>query len=375
MDSRIEAARAEMIRRGADAYLLLTRANKFYFTGFDHYTADAGNVSFLFITRNNAYFAVEKMEKTAALEYAQGCTVIAAESGDDIGKVIARIADAEIAEAEAGADADRHFTNIAYEKEALRYQDYIDIREALCDVLLVPEDIAGRMREVKGADEIADIERAMRMADEALAAVIPRIRTGMTEKEVAWALESTARADIGADDLSFPVIVASGLNSAKPHHMPSDKKLGHGDFVTIDFGVRYKGYMSDTTRTFVMGAASEKQREVYGVVLEALLTATKKAAVGMTGKELDDICRSVITERGYGEYFTHSTGHSVGLDIHEPPWIAKRGDTGLEANTVFTIEPGIYIEGFGGVRIEDSVVLTKDGARVLTGIPRELTVL
>jgi Xaa-Pro aminopeptidase len=374
MAARIEAARAEMIRRGSDAYLLLTRANKFYFTGFDHYTADAGNISFLFITRNNAYFAVEKMEKTAALEYAQGCTVIAAESGDDIGKVIARIAETEI-ETEPGADGGGHFTKIAYEKEALRYQDYIDIREALGDVLLAPEDIAERMREVKGADEIADIERAMQMADEALAAVIPRIRTGMTEREVAWMLESAARAGAGADDLSFPVIVASGLNSAKPHHMPSDKRLEYGDFVTIDFGVRYRGYMSDTTRTFVMGEASEKQRDVYGVVLEALLTATEKAAVGMTGKDLDSVCRSIIESRGYGDYFTHSTGHSVGLDIHEPPWIAKCGDTPLEPNTVFTIEPGIYIEGFGGVRIEDSVVLTKNGARLLTRTSRELTVL
>jgi Xaa-Pro aminopeptidase len=359
-----------MVSRDLDAYLLLTRANKFYFSGFDHYTADADSISFLLITRSGAYFAVEKMERTAAETYTQGCEVIAAERGDDIGKVLARIAEAE--QGSGTADAIR---SIAYEKEALRYQDFLDIEENLEEVQLTPVAIAEHMREVKSPEEVAIIERAMRMADEALMLVIPQIKIGMTEKEVAWMLESAARADAHADELSFPVIVASGLYSAQPHHMPSDKKLEQGDFVTIDFGVMYQGYCSDTTRTYVMGKASKKQKEVYGVVLDAVHAATEKAAVGMTGKELDSVCRDLIGERGYGEYFTHSTGHSVGIDIHESPRISMSEEAVLEPNTVFTIEPGIYIEGFGGVRIEDSVVLTDQGVRTLTNTPRTLTIL
>ncbi|MDR0851313.1 MAG: aminopeptidase P family protein, partial [Clostridiales Family XIII bacterium] len=201
------------------------------------------------------------------------------------------------------------------------------------------------------------------------------ITCGISEKEIAWEAEAAARKLYGADDLSFPVIVASGTNSSKPHHVPTDKKLEKGDFLTIDFGVRYKGYCSDITRTYFIGTPTEKQIEIYETVLNAAETAKTRARIGMSGKELDSIAREIIAAKGYGDNFPHSLGHGVGVEIHEAPRISQTGDQILEENMVFTIEPGIYVPGFGGVRIEDSVVLGPDGIRTLTNVPRELTVL
>ena len=177
--------------------------------------------------------------------------------------------------------------------------------------------------------------------------------------------------DAGAEGTSFDTIAASGIHSSMPHAVPTDKVLEEGDFLTMDFGCLVNGYCSDMTRTIVYGRADEKQKEIYDVVLQAQMAALQAIKPGMTGKEVDAIARDVIKEAGYGDCFGHSLGHSVGLEIHETPCFSPREESVIEPGMVITVEPGIYVEGFGGVRIEDVVVITEDGCENITHSPKE----
>ncbi|MGE5676043.1 MAG: M24 family metallopeptidase, partial [Mycobacterium leprae] len=180
----------------------------------------------------------------------------------------------------------------------------------------------------------------------------------------------------GAEGLAFETIAASGVRSSLPHCHASAKLVEHGDFITFDFGALYEGYCADITRTVVVGAASEKQQEIYAIVLEAQLRGVAACKAGMTGAELDDVCRSYIREKGYGENFGHGTGHGVGRFIHEGPKVNVRGEKDvLKPGMVVTIEPGIYLPGWGGVRIEDTVLVTEGGCERLTRSPKDLIIL
>lgn len=230
----------------------------------------------------------------------------------------------------------------------------------------------GHLRMVKDDRELKSLWKAFKIADSAFEILLKELTPGMTEKELAARLEYYMRSQ-GSEGTSFDTIVASGYRSALPHGAPTDKAIEIGDFVTFDFGAVYNGYHSDTTRTIVMGMANSWHREIYTVVEEAHYRGIKNAKPGITGKELDQMIRSYIESRGYGKFFIHGLGHGVGLEIHELPNINSRGDILLEAGMVFSVEPGIYIPGKGGVRIEDTVVLTPEGARSLTGLKKNLT--
>jgi len=361
INQRLTAARREMERQHLDAYLLISRANKFYLSGFDHYSADDQSTSFLYITGSDSYFGVDKMEKTAAKEAACCCEIVLAENpGEDIGTLIKHI-----------AGSARIPGMIGYEEYALKYRDFLRLKEQLPSSELVVSEISEQLRMKKSPDEISRVESAMELAGRALDDVLPGIREGRTEKEIAWELEKRAR-ELGADDLSFPVIVASGENTAKPHHFASDRKIQSGDFVLIDFGVMLGGYCSDMTRTYIIGEASDRQKQIYAAVLEAFSQAVRRARPGMTTTELDSVARGVLKSYGLDEAFTHSLGHGVGLEVHEPPWLSQREEMPLEDGMLFSIEPGAYIEGFGGVRIEDTFVLEKAGARTLAHSAHEL---
>ena len=226
-------------------------------------------------------------------------------------------------------------------------------------------------RQIKTAQEIRFIEEAEAIGDRAFSKLLTVLKAGMTEKQVAAWLEFFMKEE-GAEGFSFDTIAASGLNSAMPHAVPTDKKLEEGDFLTMDFGCLYRGYCSDMTRTVVIGQASDKQREIYETVLRAQETALQGIRPGMTGKEIDALARDVIVDAGYGEYFGHALGHSVGLEIHERPNFSAKEKTVIQPGMVITVEPGIYVEGIGGVRIEDVVIITEDGCENITHSPKEL---
>lgn len=228
---------------------------------------------------------------------------------------------------------------------------------------------------IKDETELGLMRRAAEIADQAFAEVLPLVKPGVAERDLAAELEYRMKR-LGAEGPAFETIVASGFRSSLPHGRASEKRIEHGDFVTFDFGAIYRGYCSDMTRTVVVGEPTEKQREIYGIVLEAQRRGVAACRAGITGKELDAVCRSYIAEKGYGEAFGHGTGHGVGRFIHEGPKVSLRGENDrLEAGMVVTIEPGIYLPGWGGVRIEDMVLVTETGCEPFTKTPKDLLIL
>lgn len=228
------------------------------------------------------------------------------------------------------------------------------------------------LRESKDADEVARIREAVRIAEAALAATLPHVRPGMTELEVAGRLEFELRA-AGSEGFPFETIIAAGPRSALPHARASRASIRRGDLLLVDFGAIHAGYCSDITRTFVVGAPpTARQLEIHTAVREANGSASALVRAGMRGRDADALARDYIDRLGFGDAFGHSLGHGIGLEIHEAPRLAKTAEAPLPAGAVVTIEPGIYLEGWGGVRIEDDVVLGSEGPEVLTGFTREL---
>lgn len=232
-------------------------------------------------------------------------------------------------------------------------------------------ETVNELRVIKTTEELEKLRMAESIGDKAFLEVLNIIRPGMTELEVAAELEYSMKKN-GAEGLSFDSIVASGKNSSLPHAVPTNKIIEEGDFLTMDFGCTYDGYCSDMTRTIVVGTANDKQREIYDTVLKAQLEAMKVIRSGVIGKDVHNVAAKVIADAGYGEYFGHGLGHSVGLYIHENPRFNSVETRKIMAGTIETVEPGIYIPDFGGVRIEDMIVVTKDGFINFTHSPKEL---
>ncbi len=272
---------------------------------------------------------------------------------------------------------------IGYEDGDMSVRTYHSLEEqlakhAVASLKLKPLGRAlDQLRQQKTEEEIQWIEKAEWIGDQAFEKILATIREHrdadkpLTEKQVAAYLEFYMK-ELGAEGTSFDTIAASGIHSSMPHAIPTDKVLEDGDFLTMDFGCTVNGYCSDMTRTIVVGTANEKQKEIYEVVRQAQQAALDAIRPGMKGREVDEIARNVICEAGYGDCFGHSLGHSVGLMIHETPCFAPRDEAEIKPGMVITVEPGIYVEGFGGVRIEDVVVITEDGCRNLTHSEKSL---
>lgn len=233
------------------------------------------------------------------------------------------------------------------------------------------ENLVERFLAVKDAGELSRIKRAVEIADITFEEILPALRPGVRENEVAAEIEYRLKKN-GADEPAFSTIVASGQRSAMPHGRASDKKIGLGEFVTLDFGAFYSGYCSDITRTVVVGRASPRQKKVYDVVLRAQRRGIESIRPGRKGRDVDAAARAVIQKAGFGKYFGHGTGHGIGLLVHDFPGMGQTSEDILKAGMVVTVEPGVYIPGWGGVRIEDDVYVGPKSGTVLNKAPKEL---
>ena len=265
-------------------------------------------------------------------------------------------------------------TKLGYEENYLTVSEFMDYEKNL-KAQLVPmhKEISG-FRAVKEEYELERIRKAQRITDAAFTEVLTRIEAGMTEKELAAELIYCLLKN-GGEGLSFEPIVVSGPNTSLPHGVPGDRRLREGDFITMDFGAVYQGYCSDMTRTVALGYASDEMRRVYDTVLKAQLAGIAATKAGVTGKEIDAAARDVIAEAGYGAYFGHGYGHCIGMECHEMPACSPGGQRSMEVNMVSSAEPGIYLPGKFGVRIEDLVVIRADGCENLTQSPKNLIII
>ena len=336
------------------ALLVSGGPNRFYLTGFN------SSAGYVLITKNYAYFLIDFRYYEKACKTVKDCKVILSKNPFD---EIKRLCE------------ENGVGNIYTETESLSLADFKRFTARLKPLTVSESDsfdnLLKNMRAVKSESELEYIKQAQRLTDKTFSYILSRINTERTEREIMLDMEFYMR-KLGSDGVSFDFIVVSGKNSSLPHGVPTDKRIERGDFVTMDFGCKYKGYCSDMTRTVVLGKANDKQKEIYNVVLEAQLAGLAAVKAGKTGKEVDKVARDIITKAGYGEYFGHSLGHSVGLFIHEKPGLAPSDETVLQAGMIETVEPGIYVPGFGGVRIEDMVLVTEEGCRNLASSPKEL---
>lgn len=354
MIERCEKLMEVLSAQGIDSALITSRTNIRYFSGF---TSDE---SVLVIARGKRALLTDFRYTIQAKEQSPDFEII---------EVSRAIATSEIASVLTSIGAKR----CAFEDGYLTVRAFNNYKGL--PVELVPMTPAiDRCRLVKNEYEIERLKKAQSIADAAFAELITVIREGMTEKEVANELDHLLRKH-GAEENSFDTIVGSGPNGALCHATPGPRKLAKGDLVVIDFGCKYEGYCSDMTRTVAIGEPCGELKKIYDIVLKAQLTALDALRPNMSARELDGVARGVIAEAGYGECFGHSLGHGFGLDIHEAPYAGQRSEDTLVPGSTVTVEPGIYVEGLGGVRIEDDCVLTEDGFINLASTTKELIII
>ena len=272
------------------------------------------------------------------------------------------------------AISDFDVTTLGFEEDYLTVAEYNDYREQLKASLVPCQKDINAFRAIKEDWELDRMRQAQEITDKAFSEVCPRIKEGMTEKELCAELIYCLYKN-GAEGLSFAPIVVAGPNSSMPHGVPGDRKLQNGDFITMDFGVIYKGYCSDMTRTVALGYATDEMKKVYDTVLQAQLAGIAATKAGVTGQQIDGAARKVISDAGYGSCFGHGYGHCLGLEIHEAPNCNPRNDKPMPAGAVSSAEPGIYLPGKFGVRIEDVVIIRENGCEDITKSPKNLIIL
>ena len=341
---------------GLDAILLTSEANCYYATGF------MGEGIALVTRRGSWYFTDSRY--TEAADKAIGDAAVIREVSRE--KPFSALINEALAEA--GAE------KAGFEEQRMTVAEHAVYSEKLHCTLTPASSLMTELRGSKDEEELSCMTAAQRIAEGALEKILKEIRPGMTEKEIAARL-NYLMVSAGAEKTAFDTIVASGPNGSMPHAVPGMRKVREGDFITMDFGCVYKGYCSDMTRTVALGRPSDEMRNVYDIVLQAQLAGIAAAKAGVTGAVIDGAARKVIQDAGYGVYFGHSFGHSLGIDIHEAPNAAPGNDKPMPDGAVVSAEPGIYLPGRFGVRIEDVMILRPDGAQVITKAPKALLVL
>ncbi len=348
--NRIQKVKELIKEKEVHGILISSPENRRYFSGF---TGSAGN---LLITPDKNLLVTDFRYISQGKEQAEGYEIIKTSKEYSLTNVI----------------KNEKLESIAIEEDYTTYEQYLKYTEKLPDIDIKSLDKnLLKIRSIKEEDEISKIRNAAQITDKAYSYILNEIKPGIKERDVANALEFFMKNE-GAAKVSFDIIVASGVRSSLPHGIASEKVIEKGDMITLDFGCVYEGYCSDMTRSFVLGKATERQKEIYHVVLKAQMEALNSVKDGITGIELDNIARDIITDAGYGDYFGHGLGHGVGLLVHELPHVNHLGQEKMEPGNVITIEPGVYIPEYGGVRIEDLVVVRKDGYEVLSNSPKDL---
>lgn len=355
MIGRVQALRAAIAQAELDGLLVLRPENRAYITGF------TGSAGWVVVTAEKAYLITDFRYIEQASEQAPHFEIIR-QTGDAAEVLSAKLH-------ELGCK------RLGFERDYVTVALYDGLKSALAEVDLVPtHQMVEELRQVKDEEERGLMQRATEIAEHAFLHILNQIKPGVSEREIALEMEHYMR-KLGADGVAFDTIVASGTRSSLPHGRASEKLIAKGDFITMDFGALYQGYCSDMTRTVVVGQPSDKQREIYAIVLDAHMQALNSVRPGPLGKEIDAVARQVIADHGYGEYFGHGLGHGVGKVVHEGPSCGAKGETALRPGHVVTIEPGIYIPNWGGVRIEDMVMVTADGYHNFNRTSKQLIVL
>lgn len=353
--SRFTAIAALLDAYQLDGLLLTGAANRFYATGF---ASDSEGGVALVTKQGNFFFTDSRYIEAAenAIDNA-AIALVDAQNG-----YISRINDAlELTGAQV----------IGFEEDHMTVSDFRAYEEKLHCTLKPAAALMQQLRQSKDSDEIDAMKGAQRIAEQAFTQLLSELRVGMTERQLAARLQYLCIC-AGAEKMSFDTIVASGPNGSMPHAVPTDRAVCAGDFITFDFGCVYHGYCSDMTRTVAVGQVSEEMEQVYAVVKKAQQAGLDAARAGRTGKEVDAAARDIIAAAGYGPYFGHSLGHSLGIEVHERPNATPSNDNPLPEGAVISVEPGIYLPGRFGVRIEDTVVLRADGCENLMTLSKEL---
>ena len=342
---------------GLDAVLITNEKNQLYATGF-HFTD-----GIVIVSREDAWLLTDSRYIEAARIEAGACCKVQMFDREHSMLSLIKAALKSCAAVRIGA-----------EEQSMSHSAYMYYQQELGCALLPAQEIFTALRASKSEEELVFMRQAQAISEKALEEVLHIIKPGMTERQVAAELVYHMLKN-GSEGNSFDPIVVTGAKSSMPHGVPGDEVIKEGDFVTMDFGSIKGGYCSDMTRTVAVGQATEEMRNVYNTVLKAQLAGISTARAGIAGKEIDAAARKVISDAGYGEYFGHGFGHSLGLDIHEPPNANPRGETIMPVGAVISAEPGIYLPGRFGVRIEDVLVLNENGCEIITKAPKELIIL
>ncbi len=362
---RLDRLRAAFDEHEVDALVVTTLANVRYLTGF------SGSAGILTVTRDTALFTTDGRYRTQSAE--QLGRAGAAEVEIVIGPASEQRNAARTLLTGATGDTAGAASRVGLEGDNVTWNAQRAWASLLEDAdLVATANVVEALRARKDAAEIARMERAAAIADAALFEVLPLMGRGVTEEHFALELDTAMRRG-GAESTAFETIVAAGENSAKPHHHPGGRRIGEGDPVVVDFGATFEGYRSDMTRTFCVDAEPEGElARIFDVVRTSQAAGAEAVRPGVSAKEVDDVCRRIIADAGWAERFEHGTGHGVGLDIHEAPTVSQLGTAILAPGFVVTVEPGVYVPGHGGVRVEDTLVVTEDGARPLTRFTKDI---
>lgn len=339
-----------------DALLLISPVNRYYATNFRSSSGAA------LITESEAFFITDSRYIEAARSIVTGAEVFVSNKSEPTKKRLADIIKT------------RGLDKVGIEEKSLSHSEYLAFESCLPAALCPAEDLILSLRESKEPWEVNCIREAQRIAESAYEHVLGIIKPGVAETEIAAELVY-AMLRAGAEKNSFDPIVVTGRKTSMPHGEPGNVPVRHGDFITMDFGCVKNGYCSDMTRTVAVGAVTDEMKNVYGIVLEAQLAGIAAARAGVPGREIDEAARSVISAHGYGPYFGHGFGHSLGLEVHEGPNAAPGEERIMPVGAVISAEPGIYIPGEFGVRIEDTIYLTEEGCENLTSAAKNLLIL